>query len=221
MGRALELARSGLGSTWPNPSVGCVVVNDGDVVGEGVTAPGGRPHAEPQALAAAGPRARGATVYVSLEPCNHYGVTPPCALALVEAEVGRVVVGLRDPDPRVDGAGTDRIKTAGIPVTTGVREGEARTVVAGFLHRLAHGRPLVEVVPGTDIPAGFDARLVTTAPSTPLPPPGESFRCAVLSGTDPVGFLATLGQHGVTRVAVAPSDPFALALRTAGMLEAD
>src|ERR1700723_894920 len=116
MRSALALARRGLGNTWPNPSVGCVVVQDGRVVGRAVTAPGGRPHAEPRALEMAGSRARGATVYVTLEPCNHFGQTPPCTEALVEAGVARVVVAMRDPDPRVNGEGLDRLRAAGIAV---------------------------------------------------------------------------------------------------------
>ena len=110
MQAALALARRGLGNVWPNPAVGCVIVNDGRVVGRGWTQPGGRPHAETEALRRAGPKARGATAYVSLEPCNHWGRTPPCAEALIEAGVRRVVVALEDPDPRVAGAGLRRLR---------------------------------------------------------------------------------------------------------------
>src|SRR5579875_1419732 len=105
MQAALALARRGLGNTWPKPSVGCVVVKDGRVVGRAVTAPGGRPHAEPLALEMAGEAARGATVYVTLEPCCHWGRTPPCTDAMIAAGVRRVVIAARDPDPRVDGGG--------------------------------------------------------------------------------------------------------------------
>ena len=105
MDRALELAARGLGNTWPNPSVGCVLVHGDEVVGEGWTQPGGRPHAEVHALADAGPRARGATAYVTLEPCCHQGRTPPCTEALLDAGVSRVVAAMRDPDPRVAGDG--------------------------------------------------------------------------------------------------------------------
>ena len=224
MGRALELARTGLGRTWPNPSVGCVLVRDGVIVGEGVTAAGGRPHAETQALAMASSRARGATAYVTLEPCNHFGQTPPCSLALVEAEVERVVVALRDPDPRVDGAGTERLRAAGVTVTMGVREAEAREVVAGFLHRLRHARPLVEAVDGLGIPPGHDARVLTaqtdrTTPSPPkFPPPGAPFVHRVAPGTDPRTLVRDLGHHGLTRVAITPTDPLIEGLRTAGFL---
>ena len=118
MDRALELAARGLGNTWPNPSVGCVLVHGDEVVGEGWTQPGGRPHAEVHALADAGPRARGATAYVTLEPCAHHGRTGPCAVALAEAGIARVVVALGDPDTRVSGRGLKILRDAGITVET-------------------------------------------------------------------------------------------------------
>ncbi|MBV8668772.1 MAG: bifunctional diaminohydroxyphosphoribosylaminopyrimidine deaminase/5-amino-6-(5-phosphoribosylamino)uracil reductase RibD, partial [Candidatus Eremiobacteraeota bacterium] len=108
MRAALALARRGIGNTAPNPSVGCVIVKAGRVIGRGVTAPGGRPHAETAALGMAGEAARGATVYLTLEPCSHWGRTPPCAEALVAAGVGRVAIAMADPDPRVNGAGAQR-----------------------------------------------------------------------------------------------------------------
>ncbi|MDP2084544.1 MAG: bifunctional diaminohydroxyphosphoribosylaminopyrimidine deaminase/5-amino-6-(5-phosphoribosylamino)uracil reductase RibD, partial [Gemmobacter sp.] len=135
MAHALALARRGLGRVWPNPSVGCVIVQGDVVVGRGVTAPGGRPHAEPQALAQAGAAAQGATAYVTLEPCAHHGQTPPCALTLVTAGVARVVSALQDPDPRVSGGGVAILTRAGIAVTTGVLEAEARALVdRAFAH---------------------------------------------------------------------------------------
>ncbi len=143
MRAALALARRGLGTTWPNPSVGCVIVRDGLVVGRGRTQPGGRPHAETQALAMAGDAARGADAYVTLEPCNHTGQTPPCTEALIAAGVARVVIAGADPDPRVDGAGIARLRAAGVTVETGVLAEEADELQAGFLHRIRHGRPLV------------------------------------------------------------------------------
>jgi len=143
MGMALGLAQRGLGRTWPNPAVGCVLVNGNAVVGRGWTQPGGRPHAETQALDRAGEAARGATAYVTLEPCAHHGVTPPCADALIAAGVARVVAALRDPDPRTDGAGLDRLRAAGVEVAADVLEAEARALNAGFFTRLAAGRPLV------------------------------------------------------------------------------
>jgi diaminohydroxyphosphoribosylaminopyrimidine deaminase/5-amino-6-(5-phosphoribosylamino)uracil reductase len=157
MRAALGLARRGLGTTWPNPSVGCVVVRDGRVVGRAVTAPGGRPHAEPRALAMAGPAARGATVYVTLEPCNHWGQTPPCTEALIEAGVTRVVVATRDPDPRVNGEGLARLRFAGIAVTEHVLEVEAREVGAGFASRMTNHRPLVTL----KLAATLDGRIAT------------------------------------------------------------
>ncbi|SEK43276.1 diaminohydroxyphosphoribosylaminopyrimidine deaminase [Xaviernesmea oryzae] len=145
MMRALALARIHLGTTGSNPSVGCVIVApDGEtILGEGVTARGGRPHAEPQALAQAGALARGATAYVTLEPCSHFGKTPPCADALVAAGVARVVVCLQDPDMRVSGRGLERLRAAGIAVETGLMEAEGRRLLAGYLTRKLLGRPRV------------------------------------------------------------------------------
>ena len=157
MRAALGLARRGLGSTWPNPSVGCVLVNAGRVVGRGVTAPGGRPHAEAVALAMAGQAARGAVAYVTLEPCSHWGQTPPCANALVEAGVARVVVAIGDPDARVNGAGMAHLREAGLAVATGVLEDEARELLAGFASRVRRGRPLVTLKLATTL----DGRIAT------------------------------------------------------------
>ena len=143
MAEAIRLSRTHTGQTSTNPSVGCVVVKDGVIVGRGVTAVGGRPHAEPQALADAGKQARGATAYVTLEPCSHYGQTPPCANALVEAGVARVVISLTDPDPRVSGRGTAILEAAGIVVETGVMATESREALAGYLTRQTKHRPHV------------------------------------------------------------------------------
>jgi diaminohydroxyphosphoribosylaminopyrimidine deaminase / 5-amino-6-(5-phosphoribosylamino)uracil reductase len=143
MAHALSLAARGLGRTWPNPSVGCVIVNAGRVVGRGVTQPGGRPHAERVALAQAGDLARGATVFVTLEPCAHDGQTSPCAEALIAAGVARVVTGLTDPDVRVSGRGHAMLRAAGIVVTEGVLADQARVVTAGFLKRVTQGLPFV------------------------------------------------------------------------------
>jgi len=154
---ALALARRGLGTTWPNPSVGCVVVHNGRVVGRGVTAPGGRPHAEPLALALAGDLARGATVYVTLEPCNHWGQSPPCTEALIAAGIARVVIGATDPDPRVDGTGIARLAAAGIEVVTGALEVEAKETLAGFATRITRGRPMVTLKLATTL----DGRIAT------------------------------------------------------------
>lgn len=158
MGHALALGRRGLGRVWPNPAVGCVVTRDGRVIGRGRTADGGRPHAEPQALAQAGD-ARGATVYVTLEPCAHHGKTPPCADALIAAGVARVVIATLDPDPRTAGQGAERLRAAGITVDVGVREAEARADLAGFLSRIERGRPLVTLKLATSL----DGRIATAS----------------------------------------------------------
>ena len=144
MRHALRLAERGLGSVAPNPAVGCVIVAaDGRIVGRGWTQAGGRPHAETVALAQAGGAARGATAYVTLEPCAHHGVTPPCAEALVKAGVARVVGAVVDPDPRVAGAGFAQLESAGVNVTRAVLEAEARALNLGFFRRVTEGRPLV------------------------------------------------------------------------------
>lgn len=145
MARALELARKGLYSTHPNPRVGCVIVRDGQVVGEGWHARAGEPHAEVHALRQAGERARGATAYVTLEPCSHHGRTPPCADALVSAGVARVVAAMQDPNPQVAGRGLLRLMDAGIAVQSGVLESEARALNAGFIKRMETGLPFVRV----------------------------------------------------------------------------
>ncbi|UUY08861.1 bifunctional diaminohydroxyphosphoribosylaminopyrimidine deaminase/5-amino-6-(5-phosphoribosylamino)uracil reductase RibD [Pseudomonas sp. J452] len=145
MARALELARKGLYSTHPNPRVGCVIVRDGQVVGEGWHARAGEPHAEVHALRQAGARAQGATAYVTLEPCSHHGRTPPCADALVAAGVARVVAAMQDPNPEVSGKGLLRLMHAGIAVHSGVLEAEARVLNAGFIKRMEQGLPFVRV----------------------------------------------------------------------------
>ena len=151
MRAALALARRGLGNVWPNPAVGCIIVADGRAVGRGWTQPGGRPHAETEALRRAGSKARGATAYVSLEPCSHWGRTPPCADALIEAGLARVVIGLEDPDPRVAGAGVSRLRTAGIAVETEIGVTEAVEINAGYLTRERLGRPLVTLKLATSL----------------------------------------------------------------------
>ncbi|MBI2294212.1 MAG: bifunctional diaminohydroxyphosphoribosylaminopyrimidine deaminase/5-amino-6-(5-phosphoribosylamino)uracil reductase RibD [Betaproteobacteria bacterium] len=145
MAQALQLAQRGLYTTTPNPRVGCVIVRDGAVVGEGWHERAGAPHAEIHALAAAGDRARGATAYVTLEPCHHHGRTPPCDEALIAAGVARVVAAMRDPDPRTAGLGLKRIIQAGVVTASGVLEHEAREVNIGFVSRLTRGRPWVRM----------------------------------------------------------------------------
>lgn len=145
MARALELARKGLYSTHPNPRVGCVIVRDGRIVGEGWHARAGEPHAEVHALRQAGDKARGATAYVTLEPCSHHGRTPPCADALVNAGLARVVAAMQDPNPEVSSRGLLRLMQAGIAVQSGVLEAEARELNAGFIKRMEQGLPFVRV----------------------------------------------------------------------------
>lgn len=158
MAHALGLAARGLGRTWPNPAVGCVIVRDGRVLGRGWTQPGGRPHAERRALDQAGD-ATGATVYVTLEPCAHHGKTPPCADALIGAGVARVVTALTDPDPRVSGNGHAALRAAGIAVTEGVLAEPARQLTAGFLKRMTIGLPLVTLKLATTL----DGRIATAS----------------------------------------------------------
>jgi diaminohydroxyphosphoribosylaminopyrimidine deaminase / 5-amino-6-(5-phosphoribosylamino)uracil reductase len=143
MALALGLGRRGLGRTWPNPAVGAVIVKDGQIVGRGWTQPGGRPHAEVEALRRAGEAARGATLYVTLEPCSHFGKSPPCADALIAAGVARVVSALEDPNPEVAGAGHRRLRAAGVTVEVGLGAEEARRDHAGHIRRVRDGRPQV------------------------------------------------------------------------------
>lgn len=157
MRTALGMARRGLGRAWPNPAVGCVIVAGGEVVGRGRTADGGRPHAEASALAEAGERARGATVYVTLEPCARAGRAGPCAEALIQAGVARVVVAVGDPDPRVSGAGFAALAAADIPVEVGCLADEAIALNAGFLRRVSSGRPMVTLKLATSL----DGRIAT------------------------------------------------------------
>lgn len=159
MALALMLGARGLGRVWPNPAVGCVIVNGGRIVGRGWTRPGGRPHAETVALAQAGAAARGATAYVTLEPCAHHGQTPPCAEALVAAGVARVVTALTDPDPRVSGRGHALLRAAGIAVTEGIGAAEARAAQRGFLSRVTAGRPMVTL----KLAMTLDGRIATAA----------------------------------------------------------
>ncbi|MRX50839.1 bifunctional diaminohydroxyphosphoribosylaminopyrimidine deaminase/5-amino-6-(5-phosphoribosylamino)uracil reductase RibD [Paracoccus sp. S-4012] len=159
MDHALRLARRGLGQVWPNPAVGCVIVKDGVVVGRGWTRPGGRPHAEAVALAQAGGAARGATAFVTLEPCAHHGRTPPCAEALIAAGVARVVTALTDPDPRVAGRGHAMLRAAGIDVVEDIRAAGAAEVNRGFLLRVTEGRPMVTL----KLALSLDGRIATSS----------------------------------------------------------
>ncbi|MFC0711957.1 bifunctional diaminohydroxyphosphoribosylaminopyrimidine deaminase/5-amino-6-(5-phosphoribosylamino)uracil reductase RibD [Azorhizophilus paspali] len=191
MARALELARQGLYSTHPNPRVGCVIVADGRIVGEGWHVRAGEPHAEVHALRQAGETARGATAYVTLEPCSHYGRTPPCAEALVAAGVGRVVAAMQDPNPRVSGRGLARLREAGIEVEVGVLEAEARALNAGFVKRMERGLPLVRVklamsLDGRTAMASGESQWITGAPARAAVQRLRARSSVVLTGADTV-----------------------------------
>lgn len=170
MTRALTLAEHGRATVSPNPMVGCVLVGNDEVVGEGWHAQAGCEHAEVLALRAAGPAARGATAYVTLEPCTHHGRTPPCSEALIQAGVARVVIAARDPDPRVDGAGAARLRAAGVEVIEGVLQGEAEAQNEAFLTSVTQGRPFVlyktaMTLDGKISTTSGDARWITSPPS--------------------------------------------------------
>jgi diaminohydroxyphosphoribosylaminopyrimidine deaminase/5-amino-6-(5-phosphoribosylamino)uracil reductase len=145
MAQALRLAEKGLYGTSPNPRVGCVLVRNGQVVGSGWHERAGQPHAEVHALAAAGATARGATAYLTLEPCSHHGRTPPCAEALIKAGIAKLVAAMQDPNPLVSGRGCSLLEEAGITVQTGLMEAEARALNIGFLTRMTRGRPWVRM----------------------------------------------------------------------------
>ncbi len=168
MSRALRLAGRGQYSTDPNPRVGCVLVKDGEIVGEGWHARAGGPHAEVLALEQAGPAAAGSRVYVTLEPCSHHGRTPPCADALITAGVGHVVIAMNDPNPDVDGGGISKLKAAGIGLTTGIMEAEAIQLNRGYLSRRTRSRPylrskLAVSLDGRTALSGGESRWITGA----------------------------------------------------------
>lgn len=197
MGRAIVLARDRMGQTWPNPAVACVIVNDGMVVAEAATAPGGRPHAEEQAAPAAGDRARGATAYVTMEPCGaRSSGRTSCSHFLMEAGISRVVVAAVDPSPFAAGRGVERLRKAGLEVETGLLAAEAAVLYEGYLHRVETGRPMVRI---SDDGAGFDARFAASAKA------------------DLTTELKRLGEAGYTRVWVSPGE-LADALAEQGLL---
>jgi diaminohydroxyphosphoribosylaminopyrimidine deaminase/5-amino-6-(5-phosphoribosylamino)uracil reductase len=160
MAVALALGRRGLGNTWPNPAVGAVIVKDGIVLGRGWTQPGGRPHAETQALKRAGKAAEGATLYVSLEPCSHTGKTPPCADAIIRAKIARVVSAMDDPNPEVAGQGHRRLAEKNIRVDVGLMADEARRIHAGHIRKMTQGRPqvMLKLAMSADGKAGLPGR---------------------------------------------------------------
>lgn len=199
MGRAIALARARMGQTWPNPAVGCVIARDGEIIAEAATAPGGRPHAEEQAVPAAGDRARGATAYVTMEPCGaRSSGRTSCSHFLIEAGVARVVVAAVDPSPFASGRGVERLQKAGLTVETGLLAPEAAVLYEGYLHRVETGRPMVRI---SDDGEGFDARFAASPKS------------------DLATELKRLGEAGYTRVWVAPGE-LADALREQGLLTA-
>jgi diaminohydroxyphosphoribosylaminopyrimidine deaminase/5-amino-6-(5-phosphoribosylamino)uracil reductase len=160
MKTALTLAARGLGLVAPNPAVGCVIVGaDGGVVGRGWTQPGGRPHAEAEAIGRAGDQCVGATAYVTLEPCNHHGKTPPCSESLINAGIKRVIIACEDPDPRVAGKGIKHLKAAGLEIIQGILEAEAQALNAGFMSRLSRRRPVFTLKSATTL----DGRIATRA----------------------------------------------------------
>ncbi|MEH6575996.1 MAG: bifunctional diaminohydroxyphosphoribosylaminopyrimidine deaminase/5-amino-6-(5-phosphoribosylamino)uracil reductase RibD [Amphritea sp.] len=151
MARAIQIARKGLYTTEPNPRVGCVLVKDNESIAEGFHQKAGEGHAEVNALRVAGKQAKGATAYVTLEPCSHFGKTPPCADALIDAQVAQVVIGMVDPNPQVSGNGIQKLRQAGIKVRSGLMESQARTLNPGFIKRMESGLPFVRVKLATSL----------------------------------------------------------------------
>lgn len=197
MRQAIDLALAQMGQTWPNPAVGCVIVKDGVVVSQAATAPGGRPHAEEQAAPAAGEAARGATAYVTMEPCGaRSSGRVSCSQYLVEAGVSRVVVAAVDPSPFASGRGVERLRQAGLEVRTGVLSADAAVLYEGYLHRLETGRPMVRI---SEDGVGYDARFAASARA------------------DLVTELNRLGEAGYTRLWTTPGD-LADALAAKGLL---
>ena len=211
MSLALALGRRGLGRTWPNPAVGAVIVrNDGAgpvIVGRGWTRPGGRPHAETEALRRAGEAARGATMYVTLEPCSHHGKTPPCADAIVAAGIARVVSAMVDPNPEVAGAGHWRMAEAGVVVEVGVGAEEAAHAHAGHIRRVRDGRPhvLLKLAVSADGKAGLAGR-------RPVTITGEAARARVHA-------LRAMSDAVLTGIGTALADDPLLTCRLPGMAE--
>ncbi|GAA6202319.1 bifunctional diaminohydroxyphosphoribosylaminopyrimidine deaminase/5-amino-6-(5-phosphoribosylamino)uracil reductase RibD [Aquicoccus sp. SU-CL01552] len=219
MQRALALAKDARGHVWPNPPVGCVLVKEGAVLAEAATQPGGRPHAEraaiEQATARSGISTKGATLYVTLEPCCHWGKTPPCTDAIIASGVRRVVCAVRDPDPRVNGGGFERLQDAGIEVSVGLCAQEATQVMSGFFHRIRTGRPELLVLEHTTatVPDGADALLSTIDGALSLRTrTSQSVKTTPISEGTAFGLLVGLADIGLTTVAVSARDPVAEAL---------
>ena len=199
MRRAIAAARGMLGRTWPNPAVGCVIAKDDVILAEAVTAPGGRPHAEEQALTLAGGKARGATVYVTLEPCGERtSGSASCSARLEDAGVARVVIAADNPDPLSAGRGVARLRAAGVPVETGLLAEEAEPLYRAFRHKLLTGLPLVEAAASGE---GFDEALALAPDETPQ------------------GALERLGKAGYTRLWAPEGSALALRLKNLGFLQ--
>jgi diaminohydroxyphosphoribosylaminopyrimidine deaminase/5-amino-6-(5-phosphoribosylamino)uracil reductase len=205
MSLALTLGRRGFGNAWPNPAVGAVLVKDGVVVGRGWTQPGGRPHAEVEALRRAGAAARGATLYVTLEPCSHHGKSPPCADAIVAAGVSRVVSALEDPNPKVAGQGYAKLRAAGIAVDVTIGAEEARRAHAGHICRVRNGRPNVtlKLAVSADGKAGLPGRKPTRITSE--------------AATARVHLMRAMNDAVVTGIGTVLSDDPQLTCRLPGM----
>ncbi len=205
MALALALGRRGLGRTWPNPAVGAVIVKDDIIVGRGWTQPGGRPHAEVEALRRAGGAARGATMYVTLEPCSHFGKTPPCADAIIAAGLARVVCALEDPNPEVSGAGHARLRATGVAVEVGLGAEQARHDHAGHIRRMRDGRPhvLLKLAVSADGKAGAAGR-------RPAPITGEAAR-------ERVHFMRAQSDAVMIGIGTALADDPLLTCRLPGM----
>ncbi len=223
MARAIELARKGWYTTHPNPRVGCVIVRDGRIVGRGQTQFGGRPHAERVALNDAGDRARGATLYVTLEPCCHWGRTPPCADAIIAVGVTTVHASLQDPDPRVNGGGFRKLGDAGIRVELGLGARAAQEIMKGFFHRIATGRPLLVIGERPQqpamVPGRYDALIRSEAGRlrvlTRMRDGG--IEADVMEGPRDAGaILDRLGKRGLTSVYIARDDPLSDAFHAVG-----
>lgn len=210
MQHALTLAMQMRGHVWPNPPVGCVIVRGGLIIAEGATQPGGRPHAERVALDRAGAGAKGATLCVTLEPCCHWGKSPPCADAIIKAGIARVVCAIQDPDPRVNGGGSRVLRNAGVDLKIGPGAADAASVMSGFFWRLRHGEPEVTVVSEVldAAPHVVDALLITScARVRVLSHSGDVTEDIQTRQTLSHCLLARMGAFGLTSVAVHCDDP--------------
>lgn len=229
MSEAIKLAREMQGWVWPNPPVGCVIVRNGKIVGGGQTQFGGRPHAERVALDDAGSLSRGAALYVTLEPCCHWGKTPPCADAIIAAGVTAVYASLQDPDPRVNGGGFRMLRDAGIKVKVGLGAEIAQKIMEGFFKRIALGRPLITVsrfVPvAGNVPNGFDGVLTMQEHFRPAvsvrTPSGRAEALALPGGITARSLAEKLGTVGLTSIIIPASDPLSQICRSAGLVDHD